>query len=126
MGRVVAKLLSAARYTWRFHDFVDEQHERHGASWTLKLPGLPDAVVTSDRELIKHVLTGNPLSRRHANDILLPALGEHSLLLLEPNPHLERRKQLLPPFHAERVEHYGALMRRLSRRISTPGRTAAP
>lgn len=110
---VVGKLVSAARYAWRFEDYASGQHARHGANWTLRLPGLPDSVVTSDRELIRQLLTGDPLTRRHANDILEPALGERSVMLLEPAAHLRRRKLLLPPFHGERVKGYGELMRRL-------------
>jgi cytochrome P450 len=111
----IPKLVQAARYTWRFPQFTAEQHRRHGRSWTLRLPGLEDAVVTTDRELIRHLLTGDPLRRRHANDILAPALGEHSLLLLEPAPHLKRRRLLLPPFHGDRVKAYAELIRRLVR-----------
>jgi cytochrome P450 len=84
MGAMVGKVLSAARYTWRFEELTTRQHGCHGANWTLKLPGLQDSVVTTDRELIKQVLTGNPLKRRHANDILEPALGGNSVMLLEP------------------------------------------
>jgi cytochrome P450 family 135 len=115
MRQMVGKLVQAARYTWRFHDLTGAQHRRHGASWTLRLPGLPDALVTTDRELIRHLLTGDPKVRRHANDILAPALGEGSVMLLEPEPHLARRRLLLPPFHGERVKGYADLMRRLVR-----------
>src|SRR5205814_807617 len=44
------------------------------------------------------------------NQILLPILGEHSVLLLDERPHLEQRKLLLPPFHGERMQRYGDLM----------------
>lgn len=112
-GPRAPKLLQALRYTWRFQDLTAQQHERHGASWTLRLPGLEDAVITTDRELIKALLTGDPLTRRHANDILAPILGDESVMQLEPAPHLKRRKQLLPPFHGDRVRGYGATMARL-------------
>ncbi len=113
MPSVVDKPVHARRYTWRFTDFTARQHERHGKSWTLRLPGLPDSVVTTDRELIKAVLTGDPLARRHGNDILERVLGSGSVMLLEPAPHLVRRKALLPPFHGDRVRAYGELMTRL-------------
>jgi cytochrome P450 len=106
----VNKLAQALRYTWRFQDFTAEQHDRHGDNWTLRLPGLPDSVVTTDRELIKALLTGDPLARRHANDILAPVLGTESVMELEPAPHLVRRKQLLPPFHGDRIRGYRETM----------------
>src|SRR3954451_15571345 len=112
-GPAEPRLVQALRYTWRYPDLTAEQHRRHGSSWTLKLPGLADAVVTADRELIKFLLTGDPLQRRHANDILAPVLGSGSVMLLEPAPHLARRKLLLPPFHGERIAGYRQIMRDL-------------
>src|SRR3954467_12608898 len=63
---VLDKPVHAVRYTWGFERFTARQHARHGTNWTLRLPGLEDSVVTSDRELIKTLLTGDPLERRHA------------------------------------------------------------
>jgi cytochrome P450 len=70
-------------------------------------------VITADRSLVKHLVTGDPKARRHANDILAPVLGTGSVMLLEPDQHLERRRLLLPPFHGERVRAYAELMRTL-------------
>jgi cytochrome P450 len=110
---VVDKPVHAFRYTYRFERFTAAQHAKHGASWTLRLPGLADAVVTSDREVIKGLLTGDPLTRRHANDILQRVLGDGSVMQLEPAAHLERRKALLPPFHGERIAGYRDVMTQL-------------
>lgn len=110
MPSVVDKLRHTRRYIYDFPAFTAEQHARHGASWTLRLPGLPDAVVTADRELIRTLLTGDPLTRRHANDILARVLGTQSVMMLEPAPHLERRKLLLPPFHGDRIRGYREIM----------------
>jgi cytochrome P450 family 135 len=106
-------LVLAARYTWRFPALTRECHERFGASYTLRLPGLAPAVLTTDRDMIRHLVTGDPAVRRHANDILEPALGSRSVMLLEPAPHLERRRLLLPPFHGERIKGYAEQMRSL-------------
>ena len=71
------------------------------------------SVVTTDRDVIRRLFTGDPNKKRHANDILREALGDRSLLLLEPAEHLARRKLLSPPFHGERVRGYARLMERL-------------
>jgi cytochrome P450 len=113
MSSLLEKPLHAVRYTWGFERFTARQHERHGPNWTLRLPGLEDAVVTSDREFIKTLLTGDPLERRHANDILRRVLGDGSVMQLEPAEHLERRKTLLPPFHGERIAGYREVMAEL-------------
>ena len=74
------------------------------------------SVVTTDRDAIRRLLTGDPLVKRHANDLLREALGDRSLLLLEPGEHLARRKLLTPPFHGERVREYAQLMEQLIER----------
>lgn len=98
---------------WRFPAYTAELHTSYGPSYTLRLLGLPPSVVTSDRALIKQMLTGNPLCRRHANDILGAILGEGSMMLLEPAAHLARRRLLLPPVHGERMKTYETLVREL-------------
>ena len=109
-------VLQALRYTWRFPGYTAALHARYGPSYTLRLPGLPATVVTSDRTLIRHMLTGDPLARRHANDLLSAILGERSVMTLEPAPHLARRRLLLPPFHGAQVKAYAALVRELVER----------
>ena len=86
---------------------------RYGRTFTARLPGFPPVVVTSDRNAIKRVFTGDPLLRRHGNDLLEPVFGRRSLLLLEPAEHLERRKIELPPFHGRAVRSYAARIQEL-------------
>jgi cytochrome P450 len=82
--------------------------KRYGQTFTARLPGFPPVVVTSDREAIKRLFTGDPLLRRHGNDLFQPVFGRRSLLLLEPDEHLERRKIELPPFHGRAIKSYAA------------------
>ena len=46
--------------------------------------------------------------------VLEPALGPNSVLTLDDEPHMRQRKLLLPPFHGERIEAYGKLMREVT------------
>jgi cytochrome P450 len=105
--------VQAVQYTFRFPQYTARLHAEYGASYTLRIPGLPPSVITTDRELIRLMLTGDPLGRRHANDILGALLGDGSLLLLEPDEHIARRRLLLPAFHGDRVKEAGALVREL-------------
>ncbi len=106
---------AAQAYLWahRYREFTEWAHGRYGPSFGVKIGGLPRSVVTKDRDVIRRLLTGDPLRKRHANDLLREALGDRSLLLLEPEEHLVRRKLLSPPFHGERVRAYARLMERL-------------
>ena len=105
--------VQALEYTLRFPRYTARLHARYGASYTLRIPGLPPTVVTTDRALIRHILTGDPLARRHANDILGALLGDGSVMVLEPASHIARRRLLLPAFHGERMNEYRELVRGL-------------
>jgi cytochrome P450 len=63
------------------------------------------------------VFTGDPrlLNAGEANRVLLPILGEHSLLLLDGSEHMAQRKLMLPSFHGARMQSYGALMADIAR-----------
>jgi cytochrome P450 len=106
-------MVQALEYTMRFPRYTARLHARFGPSYTLRIPGLPPTVVTADRELIRHMLTGDPLTRRHANDILGALLGERSVMLLEPAGHIARRRALLAPFHGEQIKDFVRLVRAL-------------
>ncbi len=112
-GPRLPRALQAILWTWRYAAFSDRCHARYGDTFTVRLGGLSENVVTKDREAIRRLFTGEPLVKRHANDILRPIIGEQSVLVLEPAEHLARRKLLLPPFHGERVRSYVRLMERL-------------
>lgn len=74
-------------------------------------------VVLSDPDHIKQVFTGSPevFHAGKANSILLPLLGDASVLLLDGPQHLRQRKLLLPAFHGERMARYGELIQQVAR-----------
>ncbi len=87
---------------------------RFGPTFTLDMAGFPPIVVTADRDAVRKLFTGDPLTKRHGNDLLRPFLGDRSLIVLEPGEHLERRRLELPPFHGERVRAYADRIRELA------------
>ena len=95
---------------------LEQCRARFGDTFTLRIAHEGTWVVLSRLEDVKQVFTGDP-STFHAgegNRILLPVLGEHSVLLLDEDAHLEQRKLLLPPFHGARMQRYGDLMSRIA------------
>ena len=100
-------------YTMDQPGFWAQCRQRFGKTFTMRLPGFPPVVVTSDRDAVRRLLTGDPLLRRHGNDLLRPIFGDRSLLLLEPAEHLARRRIELPPFHGAAVRGYGDRVREL-------------
>ena len=85
---------------------------RFGDTFTLRILNEGTWVVLSHPDHIKQVFTGDPgvFHAGEGNRILLPVLGEHSVLLLDDGPHMEHRKLLLPPFHGKRMQRYAELM----------------
>jgi cytochrome P450 len=85
---------------------------RFGETFSLWLLHEDPWVVVSNPEHVRQVFTGDPriFHAGEGNRVLLPVLGEHSLLLLDEDEHMRQRRLLLPPFHGARMQRYGALM----------------
>ncbi len=88
--------------------YMEENRARFGDTFTLRLPTIGPLVYTGRPELVKAIFQQDrdntlPQGRSIA---LEPVLGPRSLLLLEGEPHLRRRKLMLPPFHGERMRAY--------------------
>src|SRR5215210_7661207 len=90
---------------------------RFGDTFTLRIAHEGTWIVLSRPEDVKQVFTANPRTFHagEGNRILLPVLGERSVLLLDEDVHLEQRKLLLPLFHGTRMEGYQDLMARIAR-----------
>jgi cytochrome P450 len=93
-------------------DALDARLRRFGALVTLRFPGLGNLVMLSDPQLIKEVFLGErgQMHAGAANAPLAAVLGRNSVLLLDGERHLQRRRMLLPPFHGEAVRKYAALV----------------
>jgi cytochrome P450 len=93
--------------------FLEELQARHGDVFSIRLIHEDPWVMVADPELVKQVLTASPdvLRAGEGNQILKPILGPHSVLLLDGGEHMRQRKLLLPPFHGNRMERYGEVMR---------------
>jgi cytochrome P450 len=106
-------LLRSTRVWWRRPlQTLEECQARYGDMFTYRLPHEGTWVFLSDPEAVKQVFTGDPnlLHAGEANIVLLPVLGEHSVLLLDEPEHMAQRKLMLPPFHGKRMQAYGEVM----------------
>jgi cytochrome P450 len=106
--------LPGATFRWwrRPLDVLEECHARYGDMFTYRLAHEGTWVFVSDPEVVKQVFTGDPrlLHAGEANIVLLPVLGDHSVLLLDEPEHMRQRKLVLPAFHGERMQRYGRMM----------------
>jgi cytochrome P450 len=92
---------------------------RYGDVFSVDFPSFPRLVYVADPALVKQVFTGDPHDF-HAGEanatVLEPALGPHSVLILDEEEHLRQRRLMLPPFHGERVQAYGDEIREIADR----------
>jgi cytochrome P450 len=112
-------LVQGLRYARDPLGFLADHQRRHGDIFTVRFPFFGRVVYVARPDLVKAVFTGSP-SVFHAGEanatVLEPALGPHSVLTLDDEPHMRQRKLLLPPFHGERIERYGELIVAMTRR----------
>ena len=117
-GSKLPALLQAVRYAREPLGFLIKLQERHGDVFMLDFPYFGRLVYVADPALVKQLFTTSP-EEAHAGEanatVLEPALGPHSVLTLDEAPHMRQRKLLLPPFHGERIERYGELIRAATR-----------
>lgn len=57
------------------------------------------------------------LAPGEVNRLLIPLLGDYSIVMLEGDRHRKRRKLLMPPFHGEKIQAYGQLICDLTDKI---------
>jgi len=117
-GPRMPSALQTAIWTRRAQWLLSQCAARFGDVFTLRIVQEGTWVVLSNPEHIKQVFTGDPrvFHAGEGNRILLPILGEHSLLLLDEDAHIEQRKLLLPPLHGKRMQRYGELMAEVAAR----------
>jgi cytochrome P450 len=99
--------------------FLIRFQRRYGDIFTISFPFYKRLVYVADPKLVKELFTTSP-EQAHAGEanatVLEPALGPNSVLTLDEAPHMRQRKLLLPPFHGERIERYGELIREVTLR----------
>jgi cytochrome P450 len=107
---------STQRWWRRPLQTLEECRASYGDMFTYRLAHEGTWVFVSDPEAIKQVFTGDPrlLHAGEANIVLLPVLGEHSVLLLDEPEHMAQRKLMLPPFHGKRMQAYRQVMSRVA------------
>lgn len=88
---------------------MEARAKRYGDIYVVSKNATPLVVNISRPEAIGQILSADPelFEVASANDILLPILGENSLILLEGSKHQRQRRLLMPPFHGDRLRIYG-------------------
>jgi cytochrome P450 family 135 len=112
------RALQTIGWVARTGPFLERCRQRYGDVFTLRIAHEGTWVMLADPDDVRQVFTGDPrvFHAGEGNAVLRPVLGSHSVLLLDEAPHLAQRKLLLPPFHGERMQRYGDVMREVAER----------
>ncbi len=118
-GPRVPAVMQVLRWLRQPIPMLEDCRRRYGDTFTLRFPGFDPLVLMSDPAAIKEIFTGDPdeLRAGDANVVLAPFVGSDSLLLADGARHRRKRRLLMPPFHGERMQLYGELMRAITDRV---------
>jgi cytochrome P450 len=121
-GPTSPRVVQLLRYTLRPLSYLEECARVYGDCFTLEFPRIPGTtqrvprmtfVLFSDPEAIREIFTGDGerLRAGDANSVVEHLVGRHSLLFMDGERHLRERRMRQPPFHGERMQAYGEVMR---------------
>jgi cytochrome P450 len=116
-GPRLPRSVLGAQWLLREHQLLERCRRRYGEVFTLDTwPFEAPLVVVCDPVEIKRIFTADSdvVRAGEGNAVLEDVLGPESVLLLDGERHLHRRKLMLPSFHGERIAAYGELMREIT------------
>ena len=113
-------LLQTLRWLSRPIPMLEDCRQRYGDVFTIRLASFPPIVLFSDPAAVKQIFTADPENLRagEANVVLAPFLGTDSVLPRRRHASPPQSARLMmPPFHGERMQVYGEVMRAITDRV---------
>jgi cytochrome P450 family 110 len=103
---------------------MEDCTDRYGDLFTIQLGGVGEVVFCSHPQMIQDIFTLDPqcFDAGISNFLLMPLLGDTSLILLDGDRHQRQRQLLMPPFHGERMRTYGDLMVDVTKQVASTWR----
>lgn len=104
--------LRMLKWIFRPLSVLEQRAKRYGDPFVISKNTSPWVVYFSNPKAIQQIFTADPelFDTNSANKILLPLLGESSLILLGGERHQRQRRLLMPPFHGDRLRTYGQVI----------------
>ncbi|BAU67474.1 cytochrome P450 (plasmid) [Stanieria sp. NIES-3757] len=102
-------------------EYMEEYAAKYGDTFMLRLPyDGSKLAIFSHPQAIQEIFTATSdfVESGPANRTIEPILGSNSVLMLDGKPLAKRRKLLLPPFHGERMQAYGDIIKTTSIEVS--------
>ena len=119
--------VTTARFVYRPLQTLQAWYRRYGPVFSVRFLSFGQGVYVADPDAIRELFTGDQSDLRagEANSFMEPALGPHSVLVLDGPEHLRQRKLLLPPFQGSRVAGFREVIREVAEREVAAGGPAA-
>ena len=110
--------VTTARFVYRPLQTLQAWYRRYGPVFSVRFLSFGQGVYVADPDAIRELFTGDQSDLRagEANSFMEPALGPHSVLVLDGPEHLRQRKLLLPPFQGSRVACFREVIREVAER----------
>jgi len=102
------RLLQTQLFWHRHNKFITSCHKKYGDTFALRVLPWRKLFVITKPEDIKTVFLGDAevFHAGEGNRPLAPVLGKNSVIVIDEDEHLRKRKQMLPPFHGQAVKRY--------------------
>ena len=109
-------VVNTARMAQRPLESLTGWHARYGDVFTVPLLVFGTGVYVADPQAVRELMTGDQsdLHAGEANAPLSPAVGDHSVLVLDGPEHLRQRRLLLPPFQGSAVNSFRTVIREVA------------
>lgn len=114
--------------TWQLLEWIrrpiglmEDCAQRYGDLFTIRLGSVGDLVFCSHPQMIQDIFTLDPqrFDAGVSNFLLMPLLGDTSMILLDGDRHQRQRQLLMPPFHGERMRTYGDLIVNVTKQVAS-------
>jgi cytochrome P450 family 135 len=116
-GPRVPGVLQTAAFMRSPIDFLLRCQARYGDCFRARFQGIGEVVYVTHPTAVEQVYKGTPdvFHAGEANAKLFePALGRLSSMTLDEEPHLRRRKLLLPPFHGAALRRWSSVFEEIA------------
>ncbi|MDI1447787.1 cytochrome P450 [Polyangium sp. 6x1] len=102
--------LQAMRFGRDPYAYLEDCVRRYGDVFTLRLPGDPPRVVSSDPAIVRQIFALKPDDYAQGQQSFPMNIGESSLLFLDGDRHHRDRQLMMPHLHGERLRTYATSM----------------
>jgi len=111
-GPPLPRLVQTALLLRYWPRFVSACRRRYGRVFALRIASLGTIVYLDDPADIKAVFAGDPATYHagEANAVLVGALGESSVLVIDDDLHRDRRRLMIAPFQRDAVARQAGVM----------------